>query len=194
MDRREAIHRIAALMGGTLSAPLVAGVLNGCQPGPSTEPWTPATLSAEQSELVAQLSEMIIPETDTPGARAAQVNRFIDLLLTDWYPAEERQHFMTGLDEVNGRARRRFGASFLDCSEEEQVHIMTALADEAISAEAERKPFFGMVKEMTVIGYYTSEIGQNQELNYRIVPGRYDGCVPLEDVYPHLDEAPPAQA
>ena len=181
-------------MGGTLSAPLVAGVLNGCQPGPSAESWTPATLSAEQSELVAQLSEMIIPETDTPGARAAQVNRFVDLLLTDWYPAEERQRFMTGLNDVNQRALRRFGASFLECTEEEQMHIMTALAGEMASAGVEKKPFFAMMKEMTMIGYYTSEIGHNQELNYRLVPGRYDGCVPLEDVYPHLDETPPAQA
>ena len=194
MDRREALHRIAALMGGTLSAPLVASVLNGCQASPSAEPWTPVTLSTEQSELVAHLSEMIIPETDTPGARAAQVNRFIDLLLTDWYPVEGKQHFMAGLNDVNERAQRRFGASFLDCAEEEQTRLMTALAGESVSAGAGKKPFFSMMKEMTMIGYYTSEIGQNQELNHRIVPGRYDGCVPLEEVYPHLDKAPPAQA
>lgn len=204
MNRRDAIHRMAALLGGTLSAPLVAGMLSGCRPSDHAD-WTPQTLTAHQNELVTTLSEHIIPATDTPGAKAAQVNRFIDLMLTDWYPDDAATHFLSELDTVDPRARQLFGTPFLEGTAEQQTNLLTAFADAARQAEESASgggaygntatgddappPFFSMLKEMTMVGYYNSEIGQNQELNYRIVPGRYDGCVPVEDVYPHLDEA-----
>lgn len=188
ITRRDALQRLAALLGGTLSAPLVAGVLNGCRPERGA--WSPQTLTSHQNELVTHLSEMIIPATDTPGAEAAQVNRFVDLMLTDWYPADAVTHFRDGLDAVDPRAREAYGAPFLDCSTDEQTDLLTALAREAEQAsEREHPPFFSMMKELTMVGYYTSEIGRNQELAYRIVPGRHDGCVPVEDVYPHLGDA-----
>lgn len=197
---------MAALLGGTLSAPLVAGMLSGCQPSSSSD-WTPQTLTAHQSELVIALSELIIPATDTPGAKAAQVNRFIDLMLTDWYPSKAVTRFQAGLDRVDPRAQEAFGTSFLEGSTEQRTQLLATLADESQQAndaasnddyEAEAgggmydentipPSFFPMLKEMTMVGYYNSEIGQNQELAYRMVPGRYDGCVPVEDVYPHLD-------
>lgn len=198
---------MAALLGGTLSAPLVAGMLSGCQPSGSAD-WTPQTLTARQNDLVTALSELIIPATDTPGAEAAQVNRFIDLMLTDWYPDDAVARFQAGLDRVDGRARQAFEVPFLDGTTEQQTQLLAALAEEARRAneadanegdyEAEagggmydatdaiHPSFFPMLKEMTMVGYYNSEVGQNQELAYRMVPGRYDGCVPVEEVYPHL--------
>ena len=185
ITRRDALHRMAALLGGTLSAPLVAGVLSGCQPERGA--WSPQTLTAHQDELVIRLSEMIIPATDTPGAEAAQVNRFVDLMLTDWYPEEAVTRFQKNLDAVDARARDAHGTAFLDCTPDAQTKLLAALAQEAKQADTEHTPFFSMLKELTVVGYYTSEIGQNQELEYRMVPGRYDGCVPVEEVYPHLN-------
>jgi len=207
INRRDAIHRMAALLGGTLSAPLVAGMLSGCQPSGRAD-WTPQTLTAHQDDLVTALSELIIPATDTPGAEAAQVNRFIDLMLTDWYPDDATARFLAGLDRVDPRARQAFDAPFLEGTTEQRTQLLTALADESRRAreaasneddyEAEagggiydetdaiHPSFFPMLKELTMVGYYNSEIGQNQELAYRTVPGRYDGCVPVEDVYPHL--------
>ena len=211
MNRRDAIHRMAALLGGTLSAPIVAGMLSGCQPSDRTD-WAPQTLTAHQNELVIELSERIIPATDTPGAKAAQVNRFIDLMLTDWYPRDAADHFLDELDTVDPRAEQLFGTLFLEGTTDQQTDLVAALAEEARKIDEARArepeyeaessggvyeedpenthpPFFSMLKEMTMVGYYNSEIGQNQELNYRIVPGRYEGCIPVEEVYPHLDEA-----
>ncbi len=215
MNRRDAIHRMAALLGGTLSAPIVAGMLSGCQPSDRAD-WRPQTLTTHQNELVIELSERIIPTTDTPGAKAAQVNRFIDLMLTDWYPEDAVNHFLDELDTVDPRAQQVFGTPFLDGTTDQQTDLVAALAEDArkidesqSSAEYEAEssggayeedtekthpPFFSMLKEMTMVGYYNSEIGQNQELNYRIVPGRYDGCIPIEEVYPHLDGAPAESA
>lgn len=209
MNRRDAIHRMAALLGGTLSAPIVAGMLSGCQPSDRAD-WTPQTLTAHQNELVIELSERIIPATDTPGAKAAQVNRFIDLMLTDWYPEDAANHFLGELDTVDSRAEQLFGGAFLEGTTDQQTDLVAALAEEARKideararepeyeaessggvyeedAENTHPPFFSMLKELTMVGYYNSEIGQNQELNYRIVPGRYEGCIPVEEVYPHLD-------
>lgn len=236
ITRREAIQRVGILLGGAVSAPTIAGVLGGCQPD-QTADWTPSTLSSDQNELVTVISEHIMPETDTPGARTAQVNRFIDKLLTEWHPSSHRNHFLEGLDEVDARCQDEYGSAFLECTDEEQVAVLTALDEEAYAEmeeeeeteiEEEREPeegqdtertgrreaeegasqeetpqeedpqeeipseeedvgppppFFRMMKEMTLTGYYTSEIGMTEELVYNndIIPGEHIGCLPLEE-------------
>src|SRR2546425_148322 len=79
IDRREALRRVALLLGGALSASTVAGVLAGCEARRTPEgAWTSRALTSEQLELVAAIAEHILPETDTPGARGVGVHRFID--------------------------------------------------------------------------------------------------------------------
>lgn len=134
MTRREALHRIGVLLGGAVSAPTVAAVLNGCQASTS-ESWTPRTLNADQNEMVVTIGQIIIPETDTPGAKAAHVNRFIDAMLTDWYPAEKRDSFLEGLGRVNERAKATYGTAFLDCTHEKQVSLVTEMDREAYASE-----------------------------------------------------------
>ena len=182
MDRREALKRVALLLGGAISAPVMSGVLSGCRPGP--EPFVPQTLTLDQNELVAHLAEMIIPTTDTPGARAARVHEFIDLMLTDWFPEDERAHYLSGLATVDQRSQADYGTPFLQATEAQQVALLTKMEDEALSPSenADGPPFFMMMKQLTLVGYYTSEIGATQELQWLAAPGRYDGCVPLSEV------------
>ncbi len=186
MDRREALQRIGFLMGGVLSASTVAGVLGGCQAGPATEGWVPQTLSPEQNELVTTIAELIIPETDTPGAKAARVNTFIDKMLTGWYKADEREHFLSGLSAVDARAQDVIGKAFMEGTLAEQTEVLQAMEQEALEARRSGAmrppPFFETMKELTLVGYYTSEIGATQELQWLATPGRYDGCVPLEEI------------
>ena len=138
ITRRQALARVAYLLGGTLSAPTVAAVLAGCRPDrAATEAaWLPRTLSPEQSEMVLTMGEHILPETDTPGARAAQVDRFIDAMLTDYYGEPERQRFMAGLQRADGRARRAFGEGFLELPSERQLELVQALNRAAFRDEA----------------------------------------------------------
>jgi len=82
MDRRQALRRVAMILGGSISAPTTAAFLSGCSVGPKSDKWQPMTLSAQENELVSVIAELIIPETDTPGAGAARVNEFIDLILS----------------------------------------------------------------------------------------------------------------
>jgi hypothetical protein len=171
IDRREALRRAALLLGGALSAPAIAGVLAGCQARAAREgEWTPRALTPEQAELVAAIAEHIIPETDTPGARAVGVHRFIDAMLAESFSADERRPFLAGLRDLEARA-------FLRQSPERQRALL-----EEMDRAATPGSFFRTMKELTLLGYYTSEIGATRELRHEPVPGRFDGCVPLADI------------
>jgi hypothetical protein len=150
------------------------------------------TLNPHQNATVTTIAEIIIPQTTTPGAKAARVNEFIDLILTDWYDEEEKSTFLTGLADVDSRARDLFGKDFVECPEKQQVELLQALDDEVAAVRAEpevrrrrnrppEKNFFFMIKQLTLVGYYTSQIGFEQELHAEIIPSRHAGCVLLEE-------------
>ena len=82
------------------------------------------TLNPHQNATVTTIAEIIIPQTNTPGAKAARVNEFIDLILTEWYDDEEKSIFLTGLTDIDSRARDLFGKDFIDCGEKQQVEIL----------------------------------------------------------------------
>lgn len=182
IDRREAVKRVAFLLGGAVSAPTLAGVMSGCSASEESG-WTPETLSAEENELVTEISEMIIPATDTPGAKAARVNRFIDKMMTEWYYEDQRDHFLEGLAAIDERSREQFGSRFVEVSQENRTALLKEFEKEARNADdPEHTPIFQRMKELTLFGYYTSEIGMTQELQWMAVPGRYESCIPLEEV------------
>lgn len=181
MDRREALKRVGLLMGGTVSLSVVSGVMSGCQ-ATGAGGYAFQTLNPAQGQLVDTISELIIPTTDTPGASAAKVNEFIDLMLTDWYDVEDKDRFMAGLQEVDAMANAANGSAFVDNTEEQQIALLTELEDNALSASGGDKPFFLMMKELTLTGYYTSEIGASQELKYVHTAGEYRGDVPYSEI------------
>jgi gluconate 2-dehydrogenase gamma chain len=201
IDRREALRRAALVLGASLAAPTIAGVLAGCEARGTAIPggWTPRSLTADEHELVLTIAEHIIPETDTPGARAARVHEFIDTMLADYHPPEIGERVRAGLRRLDGRAHRLHGFGFLDCSHEEQLALLEPL-DRAAFADAAHEAagrsavadgadgrsggvgvgdrifdephpeddgtesFFRTIKELTVVGYYTSRIGATEEL------------------------------
>jgi gluconate 2-dehydrogenase gamma chain len=185
MDRREAIKRTALLMGGLVSAPAIMGVLNGCTSKPGIS-WKPEFLSAEQATLVSQVSDIIIPKTDTPGATDVGVPSFIDLILKDVYAKEDQDRFTSGLQAFDEGAKKEYGDSFTDLDEEQQMAFVKKMHDEALQTErntspAPKRPFILMMKELTMLGYFTSEVGATQVLQYDPVPGAYKGCIPVSE-------------
>ncbi len=182
IGRREALRRAAMLLGGILSAPAIAGVLAGCDSRSADGTWR--VLTSEQGGLVATIAEHIIPETDTPGARAAGVHVFIDRMLAGHYGDEDRKRVLDGLGDLGARAQRECGRPFIRCSDDEQRALLIRLDEEAFAPMAGRRelPWFRMIKELTVLGYYTSEIGATQELRHVAVPERFGGCVPLTEI------------
>jgi gluconate 2-dehydrogenase gamma chain len=185
MDRREAIKRTALLMGGVISAPTIMAVLNGCSAKPGID-WKPEFLTEEQATLVSQVSDIIIPKTDTPGASDVGVPSFIDLILKDVYSKEDQERFTTGLQAFDEDAKAAHGDNFIDLDAEVQKAYVKKVHDEAIQAErntkpAPKRPFILTMKELTMLGFFTSEVGATQVLQYDAVPGAYKGCIPLSE-------------
>src|SRR5207247_10353378 len=115
---------------------------------------------------VATRSEHVLPHRDTPGARTRGVHRFVDTPLTDHYAATERDRFLAGLTAVDGRARSAHGNVFVQCAPEQRIALLTEMdAGAYASGSGEDGWFFRRMKELTLVGYYTSEIGASQELH-----------------------------
>jgi gluconate 2-dehydrogenase gamma chain len=185
MDRREAIKRTAWMMGGIISAPAIMGVLKGCTAKPSID-WKPEFLSQDQGVLVSQVAEIIIPKTDTPGAKDVGVPSFIDQMLKQVYKKEDQDRFLAELKAFDDAANAAHGDPFIELDAETQQAFVKKTHDEAIEAErktndASKRPFILMMKELTMLGYFTSEVGATKVLQYEAVPGAYKGCIPVSE-------------
>jgi hypothetical protein len=119
--------------------------------------WKPKVLTPHQNSTVITISELIIPQTDTPGAKVANVNRFIDGVLSEG-PTAERTKFLAGLTGLDERAKKEFGKAFVAATPEQQTETLTKLSTQPVDE------FFEAIKSMTIIGYYTSEVGMRQEM------------------------------
>jgi gluconate 2-dehydrogenase gamma chain len=158
------------------------------------------TLNPHQNETVTTIAEMIIPATDTPGAKGAKVNEFIDLLLTEWYEPAETKEFLAGLADVDEQSKKKFSAAFVDCKPAQQTELLKQLDAEAMDFAAKQKQavtngstsplqqttpapsnFFYTMKKLTLTGYYTSQIGFSKELGKFIIPPEHAGCAPVKE-------------
>jgi len=192
MERREALRLMgAASVFSVLSSDLFTATLQAQLA--ANHAGTLRTLSPAQNEIVVAMSDVMIPATATPGAKAAKVNEFIDLILTEWATEEERKIFLEGLAEADRKTNALFGHGFAAASATEQAAIVQAFDEELASSRNEKlpeqvrawemtllHPFFAQMRQLTLVGYYTSPIGQEQELKVDIIPGALHGCVPAE--------------
>jgi len=191
MQRRDALKLLfAGAVLPTLPAEALA-VLRGAHPA---QGYTLRTLNPHQNATVVVMTDLIIPETSTPGAKAGRVNEFIDLILTDWATEEERTKFLAGLADVDKQSNELFGKDFVDASPVQQTALLRSI-DDAAMADRGAMPrmgnpvlvhdtqmqgaFWPVFKGMTLHGYYTSEIGFTQELKLEIIPGEQHGCAPV---------------
>ena len=174
-SRRAALRAIATTAAGTLTTPIWAESLaalgrqqahaHETQAVLAAEAWTPRILTAAQNEAVIVLSELIIPETDTPGARGARVDRFIDTVLAG-ATARERTQFVQGLAWMDRRTRALFRTPLGKAAQEQLTALLTRLSAEGNPdrEDARGREFFQALKSLTIEGYYTTEIGMRQEL------------------------------
>lgn len=183
MDRREALRLSAILLGGSLSASTVAGVMQGCKADPAPD-WTPGFIAKDQVATLSELCETIIPAGKTPGAKDAQVDRFIDMMMKEVFKAEDQSTFKDGLKQLDEDAKSKYGKTFGKIKPEERVAMVKAMDDELRERKEQpaSKPFYDLVKELTVTGYCTSEIGATKHLKYVAVPGEYKPCIPVSEV------------
>jgi len=169
LNRRQLLKNVAIMTGGVISASVVSGIMSGALAQEVIDVDNPV-FSDAQLKLVTEMADMIIPDTDTPGAKAALVHDYIHAIVADWYYDDERANFMKGLNAVD--------SGFLDGSTAVRTAIMTKLDNE----QSDEKTFFEEFKELTLVGYFSSQIGAEEELRYEQYPGPYQGCVPFEQV------------
>ena len=158
------------------------------------EPAPLTVLTEHQAGTLNAIAERILPTTDTPGAGDAHIPAFVDRLLAGWLPEAARDHLLAELDRFDAGAAERApdATGFVELAGSEQDELLTEAQDEAVAMRDGRsfsrnpnrlheQPFFDLVKWLTLFGYYTSEAGMKSELGYRIVPGRWDPCVDIEE-------------
>ena len=136
------------------------------------------TLNRDQQALVTTIAEMIIPETDTPGATSVKVPEFIDLILTDWASDDERAAFLVGLRDIDARAAAIGSSHFFDLPAAKKVELITAL-DGARGDRTGAGHAFGRLKALTVYGYFTSKPVEQDVLKVQIFFNGYQGNVPF---------------
>ena len=149
---------------------------------------SPRTLNPHQYATVTAMTELIIPRTDTPGATDVGTSDFIDLILTEWYEEPQRKGFLDGLADVDSRTQKLFGKDFVDSSSLQQSQILIDLGAKMLEQAAEARSraisdnltteldFYSTLRRLTLTAYYTSEDGATKELNFQIIPDRYQGC------------------
>ena len=177
VTRRDLLAQIGAGCLGLLAI----GTLEGCSrpSGPGAD--AGQLLSANQMQLLSAFVNVIIPDTETPGAAAAGVHRFIDDQLANCQSPAEGGRFVLDLDRSGDRIRQKWGDDYWALPEQTRIEAMTALAEHRAPFDKLSPDFFDKLKRLTVLGYYLSEIGSTQELVYLPVPGGYDGYFKVSD-------------
>jgi hypothetical protein len=182
MNRREALSRVAIIMGGTVLG--AEAFLAGC-----TTPKTGLTFSADDITFLNEVAEVIIPATTTPGAKEDKVGEFMSVMVRDCYDEKNQNIFMEGMRELQFKeAKAKMGKSFMEANAQERHDFISALDKEVKEAAAKladekknnAKHYFTMMKELTLTGFFTSEVGATKVLRYVAIPGRYEGCVPYK--------------
>ncbi len=173
LDRRALLLGAVFLLGG-------AAALTRFSRKPGTKPGAGgAAMSGEQFMLLEQVTDVIIPSTDTPGALAAGVPAFIRDMVADWASDMTRGQIIGVLDAIEKLAWAQFGAAFRELPPERRLEIVRRFDDDAISRQ---DPAYGNFKYLVLVGYYQSEIGATEELRYELVPGAWRSCLPLTEV------------
>ena len=202
MERREAVKYISILLGGTLVG--ADAFLSGCKSSTSQ----PGQWSPEDIAYLNEVGETILPQTSTPGAKAANVGQFMTVMVNDCYEEGDQKAFREGMQKLGEESKKRFGKDFMGATPEQRKELLIALDKEARDhqqkvnefnqkeGEKEKQEtakgntgykkqrmsphYFALMKQLTLLGYFTSEVGATKALRYNPVPGKYEGCIPYK--------------
>ncbi|TAH19104.1 MAG: gluconate 2-dehydrogenase subunit 3 family protein [Cytophagales bacterium] len=187
MNRRDAIMRTSTLMGSAFVAPWLGSVLSGCSNTAEEKQAILEAFTPEVKGLIAEIADTIIPTTGTPGAKEAKVQDFIADIVADCFNEKDRKNFFGGLTDFQNKCQEANKNPFEKCDEKQRIEFLTKMEQEGKDYKEKNKDnkeapahIFGTLKSLTLTGYFTSEIGASQALEYLHVPGKYEGCVPLK--------------
>ena len=162
------------MLGYAASATTVAAIMGGCKADPDPL-WTPSFMDLDQAKTIDKITSLIMPTTDTPGAAEALVGRYIDGSLKNYATEEEQKMFNEFMTSFATKCTEDHGKLFHKLDEETQLSIIQNMLDQ------ENEPMM-KIREMTIAGFCTSEVGATNVLVYDPIPGVQKGCIPLEEV------------
>jgi hypothetical protein len=198
MNRRDAISRVALIMGGAVIG--ADFFISGCK---TTSKKVNDLFTEDHVAFLNEVADTILPTTSSPGAKAANVGHFMAVMVQDCYAPKDQKTFVDGMGKLDDASQKKYSAKFMDLNPQQRTELLVALDKEQKDFTAQRnkdidaeklqhkgdpkfKPsvrpnhYFRMMKELTLLGYFTSEIGATKALRYIAVPGHYDGCVPYK--------------
>ena len=198
MNRRDAISRVALIMGGAVIG--AEFFISGCK---STSTQVSDLFGPDHVAFLNEVADTILPTTSSPGAKAANVGQFMAVMVRDCYTRADQKTFLEGIKKLNDAGQKQFSGKFMDLTDQQRIDLLVALDKEQKDFTTHRNKqldadklkhtgdtkykalelphhYFRMMKELTLLGYFTSEIGATKALRYIAIPGRYDGCVPYK--------------
>jgi archaellum component FlaD/FlaE len=199
MNRRDALGRVGLILGGTIIG--AEFFISGCKSGSSVN--TEDLGKPETTAFLDEVGETILPETSTPGAKAAKVGAFMAIMVKDCYTEADQKVFKEGISKLDEASSKKFSKKFMEATPAQRTELLTELDKEAKEyakkksedADADKikhkdekdykapdvpNHYFTMMKQLTLLGYFTSEVGATKALRYVPVPGKYDGNFPYK--------------
>ncbi len=180
MNRREALSRVALLFGGTIIG--AEAFLTGCKTTGKKE----GVFATDDVALMDEIGETILPATaESPGAKEAKIGEFMKVFVTDCYTESDQKIFTDGFTKLNDAANKMHNKDFMKLSATEKYDVLVPIDKEAAAYQKNRKKddphhYFWMMKQLTILGFFTSEPGATKALRYDPVPGKYEGCIPYK--------------
>jgi len=184
INRREALRKSMMMVGAAVATPSIIAFLESCSSKPQID-YTPVFFNKDQIILLTVAGDIILPKTNTPSASEVGVPAFIDKMVNECYKDEDQKSFVDGLKEFDEGAEQMLGKKFIDLNEEKQKQYVLMIHETAVNLVKKHgdapRPFVLKLKEIVMLGYFTSEPGATQVLQYNQVPGYYKGCIPLTE-------------
>jgi hypothetical protein len=198
MNRRDALSRVALIMGGAVIG--AEFFISGCK---STSTHVSDLFDTDHVAFLNEVADTILPETSSPGAKAANVSQFMAVMVRDCYTPADQKSFVDGIKKLDDASQKQFSSKFVDLAPKQRTDVLIALDKEQKDFykqqnkemqanmlkhkdnpkyQAPEMPnhYFRMMKELTLLGYFTSEVGATKALRYIETPGHYDGCMPYK--------------
>ncbi|RWY53657.1 gluconate 2-dehydrogenase subunit 3 family protein [Mucilaginibacter gilvus] len=199
MNRRDALGRVGLILGGTIIG--AEFFMSGCKSGSTVN--TADLAKPETTAFLDEVGETILPETSTPGAKAAKVGAFMAVMVRDCYTEADQKVFQEGIGKLDEASSKKFSKKFMEATAAQRTELLTELDKEAKDYAKKRgadidadklkhkdekdykgadipNHYFTMMKQLTLLGYFTSEVGATKALRYVPVPGKYVGDYPYK--------------
>lgn len=183
MNRRDAISRVALILGGTVVGANI--FLEGCKSADRKQ-ISGLDFKPEDIAYLDEIADTILPTTaSSPGAKAAAVGTFMTVMVKDCYDKEDQEIFVDGMNKLQDACRKKHDRYFMECTPQQRHALLVELDNEQKEhtknkKKDDRSHYFRLMKELTLLGYFTSEIGATKALRYIESPGKWEACIPYK--------------